>query len=116
MEPVDPCSEKRPGGDASGSPAAPPRGRLLPPRRAAEAAAGARLARRILALGRWLWLKEPESQNGFVSGKWNGPRPAVCPSCFILGHTQVGVARAGVEMDGCDGGHRCPFWWVLVEK
>ena len=40
-------------------------------------------------LKKWLWLKKPEFQNGFP-GKWkHGPKPAVCPSCLILSHTQL---------------------------
>ena len=32
--------------------------------------------------------KKPECQNGLPC-KWNGPKPAVCPSCLMLSHTQI---------------------------
>ena len=38
----------------------------------------------------WLWLQEPEFQNGSLVIKWkHGPTPAVCPSHLIFGATLI---------------------------
>ena len=33
--------------------------------------------------------KNRNSKRGCPIGKWNGPKPAVCPSSFFLSHTQM---------------------------
>ena len=54
-----------------------------------------------LAPAGWRWLKilaAPKNtgnfQNGLPWARWNGPKPAVCPSCLILSHTHL---RAGAS-------------------
>ena len=36
----------------------------------------------------WRWVKTWKPKMG-CPGKWNGPTPAVCPSCLILSHTYL---------------------------
>ena len=46
---------------------------------------------------KWLWLKKPVPK--WNPGKWkHGPKPAVCPSCLLLSHTQSN------NHDFCRGG------------
>ena len=47
---------------------------------------------------KWLWLKKPVPK--WNLGKWNGSKPAVCPSCLVLSHSQICDVR---RSDGSSG-------------
>ena len=58
---------------------------------------------------KWPWLKFPGIPKWVAQSKWkHGPKPAVCPSCSILSHTQM------VYPEPCTGLRRRQHLWLAL--